>query len=175
MPSEVVRRLLVIAFLVLPLASYAEAPKAPIETPDFSTVVATPDIREPLTNAQLVSCMKEAERIMKLDPAQVESRPQIVILQLSPAEAKRLGMTQTVLLSNKGKSRPNTFYEVWLVGPYATADLARGVEMVYELHYALNYSDKDRGAMVKRLAGVLGSTVSVEALRAEKNESGDNH
>jgi hypothetical protein len=46
--------------------------------------------------------------------------------------------------------------------------------MVYELHYGLKYNDHDRGKVVKRLAGVLGSTVSVEALRAERNENSDN-
>jgi hypothetical protein len=178
MHSSPICRLLLAVFLASPmLASAAETPRSPIETPGFSAVVATPDIKEPLTNAQLNTSMREAERVMRLDAAQVAARPQIVILQLSPSEAKRLGLTQTVLLSNKGKTVPQTFYEVWLVGPYATADLARGVAMVYEIHYGLKYNDKERGQMVKRIAGVLGSTVTVEALRSEKsekNESGDN-
>ena len=174
MHSAFIRRLLLVSFLASPvLASAAETARSPIETPGFSAVVVSPDIKEPLTNGQLTTCMRETERVMKLDAAQVEARPQIVILQLSPSEARRLGLTQTILLSNKGRTAPHTFYEVWLVGPYATADLARGVAMVYEIHYGLKYSEKERGQVVKRIAGVLGSTVSVGALRSEKSEKNE--
>lgn len=165
MHSVLVRRLLFICLLVSPLtAPTEERPRSPISIPDFSTVVATPDIKEPLTNAQLNTCIREAARIMKVED---QARPQIVVLQLSPPEAKRLGLTQTTLLSNKGKSGPGAFYEVWIVGSYALGDLARGIEMVYELHYGFNYSDVERGKLVKRLAEHLNSTVSVNALRDE--------
>lgn len=170
MDPAFIRRLLFVCLLVLPLAVVSEErPKSPAEIPEFSTLVATPDIKEPLTLAQLNRCMQETERVLKVEG----SRPQIVVMQLSPAEAKRLGLSHTVLLSNKGHTAsPNMFYEVWIVGSYPVADLARAVEMVYELHYGLNYTDVQRGQAVKRISGVLGSTVSVKTLQ-EQGEISD--
>ncbi len=162
MNSAIIGRLLLAILMALPLASLGEAAKSPIDTPEFSTVVATPDIKEPLTNNQLSTCMRETARIMKVED---QAKPQIVILQLSPTEAKRLGLTQTVLLSNRGKTAPHAFYEVWIIGQYPVGDLARGVEMVFELHYGLKYTDVERGKVVGRISNILGGTVSVNALR----------
>lgn len=170
MNSVFIPRLLFVCLLVLPLAVVSEErPQSPVDIPDFSTLVATPDIKEPLTLAQLNHCIKETERVLKVEG----SRPQIVVMQLSPAEAKRLGLSHTILLSNKGHTAsPSIFYEVWIVGSYPVADLARAVEMVYELHYGLNYTDAQRGQAVKRISGLLGSTVSVKALQ-EQGETSD--
>jgi hypothetical protein len=149
----------------------AETNRSPIDIPEFSAVVASPDIKEPLTYKKLTLCMNEAARIMKVED---QARPQIVILQLSPAVAKRVGLSSTVLLSNKGHAPANNlFYEVWLVGAFPNGDLARGVEMVYELHYGIKYSDNERGTVVSRIANMLNATVSVEALRSQKGETSE--
>jgi hypothetical protein len=166
MRSLFVGLVVVVFLLAAPLGFCAETTRSPIEVSEFSTVVASPEIKAPLTNKDLNACIREAARAMKLEN---QEHPQIVILQISPTEAKRLGISQTVLLSNRGKTPPNAFYEVWLVGPSAMADLVRSVEMVYELHFGLHYSDVDRGKMVKRIASLVGGTISVNGLR-EENE-----
>ncbi len=157
-------------FILLVVSSSAFAtdiPRTPADVPGFSAVVATPDVKVPLTNAQLGLCIKETARIMKVDE---QNLPQIIVLQLSPAEAKRLGLDHIVLLANKGKS-PGTFYEVWLVGPQALNDMVRGVAMVFELYYGLGYSDEERRKVVKRISGVMNATVSIDALRGTQNEN----
>ena len=162
--------------VLLSFASFApaeELPGTPANAPmtmvDFSTVVASPDIKEPLTNVQLSMCMRETARVMKIDTPE---KPQIVVLQLSPAEAKRLGMSKTVLLSNRGQLGPRMFYEVWLVGPYGLADLTHAIEMVYETHFGLKYNDKSRAKVVNEVARHMyaNSTVDVKTLR-EENQS----
>lgn len=168
MHSRFIRPLIVVFLLAVPLGFCTDIPKSPINVGEFSTVVASPEIKAPLTNKDLAAAIREAAHVMKLED---HERPQIVILQLAPAEAKRLGLTQTTLLSNKGKQGPNAFYEVWLVGPYALVDLVRGVEMIYELHFGLRYTEKQRGSVVKQIASTLGSTIDVNALRQEYQSS----
>ena len=169
MHSRFIRPLIVVFFLAVPLGFCTEVPKSPIDVGGFSTVVASPEIKAPLTNKELNAAIREAAHVMKVED---QDHPQIVILQIAPAEAKRLGLTHTVLLSNKGRTGPGMFYEVWIVGPYALVDLARGVEMVYELHFGFHYSDKERGKVVKQIASLLGGTIDVNALR-EEYQGGD--
>ncbi len=171
MNSAVVRRLSAIALLLVASAALAaeeRTPLSPLTAPDFTAVVTSGDVSDPLTNAQLKTCIRETARIMKVDTQGVD-RPQIVILQLSPAEAKRLGLTKTVLLTNRGNTHPRMFYEVWIIGQYGLVDMARGVETVLENHYGLTYTDKERAKVVNEVSKILNSTVSVKSLQAESD------
>ena len=174
MNSGLIRRLTGIALILVGSAALAaedRTPLSPLTAPDFTTVVTSPDVSEPLTNAQLKEGIRQTARVMNVDP-KAEDRPQIVILQLSPAEAKRLGLTQTVLLTNRGNTHPRMFYEVWIVGQYSLADMTRGVEMVLENHYNLKYSDKERAKVVNQVTKALNTTVSVKSLQQHSdNES----
>lgn len=172
MNSGIIRRLIAIALLLVASAALAaedRTPLSPLTAPDFTAVVASSDVTDPLTNAQLKACIRETARVMKVDP-KAEDRPQIVVMQISPPEAKRLGLTQTVLLTNRGNTHPRMFYEVWIVGSYALGDLTRGVATVFESHYNLTFNDKERAKIVKDVAKVLSSTVSVKSLQS-RNES----
>ena len=172
MHSRFIRPLYVVFLMAAPLGFCTDIPKSPISPGEFSTVVASPEIRTPLTNRDLNAAMREAAHVMRLEDRD-QDRPQIVILQIAPAEAKRLGLTHTVLLTNKGKMAPAAFYEVWIVGQYALVDLARGVETIYEAHFGLHYTDKERGRVVKQIASMLGGTIDVNALR-EEYQGGEN-
>lgn len=89
------------------------------------------------------TCLQETSRVLNV--AHLE-RPRIVIFQLSPKDAKRLGLTETMLMASAGTA--GTFYEVWLAGGGELRDLARAVEMVYELHFGLKYDQTTRGRLV---------------------------
>ena len=169
MHSRIIRPLIVVSLLAVPFGYCEDIPKLAMPAGEFSTVVASPEIKAPLTNKDLNAAIREAAHVMKVED---QERPQIVILQIAPAEAKRLGLTKTVLLSSKGRSGPRLFYEVWIVGHYALIDLARGVEMVYEVHYGLHYSDHQRAKVVKQISSLIGGTIDVNALR-EENQGGD--
>ena len=171
MNSGLIRRLIGIALLLIASAALAAEERtalSPLNAPDFTTVVASPDVSDPLTNTQLKTAIRETARVMNVD-TKGEDRPQIVILQLSPAEAKRLGLTKTVLLTNRGNTHPRMFYEVWIVGQYSVVDMIRGVATVFESHYNLTFNDKQRAKLVSDVAKVLNTTVSVKTLQSESD------
>ena len=135
--------------------------------PNFSTVVSSPDIKEPLTIDRLTVAMNEAAHAMNV---QQLARPQIVVLQLSPAEAQKLGLKMTTVLTNHGRRRPEMFYEVWIVGPDGLTDMVRGVETVYEAHYNLKYTDAERGKLVARVLKFVAGTINVKAFQQQRNQ-----
>lgn len=158
-------RLFIAAVGICLLASLPALASEPTDIPQVSSVFASPDLAHPLTNDRLALCITEAGRAMRLADREP---PQIIVLQLSPAEALRLGMRTNVVLSNKDPARPNRFYEVWLVGPNGIADLALGVVSVFEVHFGVTLTPTDRAATVKRIIAHLGSTVDAKALRNSK-------
>ena len=158
------RFLLLVAFCTLTfLPLFASDPT---DIPQISSVFASPDLPNPLTTDRLTLCIAETKRTMHLDDREA---PQIVILQLSPAEARRFGMSSNYVLSNKDPQHPNRFYEVWLVGPNGTADLAQGVVSVFELHFGVTLSPQERAQVIKLVVAHLNGTVDAKTLRQSKN------
>lgn len=157
------------------LALFAAVPALAAEEPDAappSTVVASAEVREPITMERLHVCMDETARAMGL---QEQQQPVIVVLQLSAADAQRLHMTRNRVLTNRGadlasRNGMGMYYELWLVPSGSTiADLALGVATVYENHYGVTQTDQERAKVVNRVLAFLGRTVSVKSLREAKN------
>jgi hypothetical protein len=164
MQRSLVRFLLASTGLLV-LAFLAALASASTDIPPVSSVFASPDLAHPLTRDRLALCIVETGRAMRLSDREA---PQILILQLSRAEARRAGMSNNLMLSNRSKdpSRPHRFYEVWLVGPDGLSDMAQAVVSIFEVHFDVKLTPEQRADTVKRVLIHIGNTVDAKALRS---------
>lgn len=138
------------------------------DVPPVSSVFASPDLAHPLTADRLALCIVETGRAMRLADREA---PQILILQLSQAEARRAGMSNNLMLSNRTRdpNRPRRFYEVWLVGPNSLSELTQAVVAVFEVHFDIQLTPQQRAETVKQVLNHVVNTVDVKALRSFRN------
>lgn len=126
-----------------------------------SFVVSSSNVKQPLTNERVARCIQETAEALKLRDREL---PQILVLQLSPEDARKLGVANTTVVANRGDG-PSPFYELWIVGPNAVGDLTQGVVGVFEKHFGMSHTDSERGGIVLRIMNKLTSTVAVGELK----------
>ncbi len=146
------------------ITSRAAAQEVPSEVSGRLTLVESADAPGHIEEARLARVYWDLIHEQKLPLRQL---PAVLVFHVSRKAAATVGLSATALRTDQCKQGTQEgYYQLWLVGEPLTADYVLALQTVLEYEFGLQYPDKDRKALLTRVAIRDMATIDAKSLRS---------
>lgn len=141
----------------------AAAQEVPSEVSSRITLVESADAPGHIGEDRLARVYWDLIRDQKLSLKQL---PSVLVFHVSRKAAASVGLSTTALRTDQCKQGAQEgYYQLWLVGEPLTTDYVLGLQTALEHEFGLQYPDKERTALLTRVAVRDMATIDARSLR----------
>ena len=152
----------VVAFALI--ATPTPAQDVPRDVSGRLTLVESADAPGHIEEVRLARVYWDLIREQKLSPKRL---PAVLVFHVSRKAAASVGLSATALRTDQCKQgMQEGYYQLWLVGEPLTADYVLALQTVLEHEFGLQYPDKERNALLTRVAIRDMATIDARSLRS---------